>query len=73
MSDDKTIMQLVEKIYRNYAYTVGECVEDMLSNGRITTEDLKKDHSLKKFDWMSIEQQATSVEVKKLAEEKISG
>ena len=73
MSANETVMEIIEKIYRNYSYTVGECIEDMLSNGKITTEDLKKDTSLKMLDWKSILNHTTDMEVKKIAEEKIFG
>lgn len=73
MSGNETIMELLEKIYRNYSYTVGECIEEMLSNRIITTEDLKKDTSLKMFDWKSVLNHTTDLEVKKIAEEKIFG
>ena len=72
MKDDKTVMELIDEIYRNYDFTVGECVSDMLTNGRITIDDLKKDHSLKKLDWLSVEQCATSREVEEIAEQKVS-
>lgn len=72
-ADNKSIMELADTIYRNYAYTIGECVEDMLSTGRITTDDLKKDRSLKKLDWGSVASHTSSEEVKNIAETKISG
>ena len=73
MAKDKTIMQLITELYRNNAYTVGECVEDMLSTDKITLEDLKKDRSLKKLDWHSVKSHVSSLEVQEIALQKISG
>ncbi|TSD03361.1 MAG: hypothetical protein Athens071416_42 [Parcubacteria group bacterium Athens0714_16] len=73
MSKDKTVIQLVDELYRNFNYTVGQCITDMLSNSKITLDDLKKDRSLKKLDWMSVEQQTDSWEVKEIAKMKIEG
>ncbi|MBU3968604.1 hypothetical protein KJ991_00070 [Patescibacteria group bacterium] len=70
MSDNKTIMELIDEIYRNYTFSIGECIEDLLSNGRIIPEDLKKDRSLKKIDWLSVEHHTSSAEVKKIAQHK---
>lgn len=70
--DNKSVMELMDTIYRNYTLTVGEMIEDMLSNGRITTDDLENDKSLKRLDWMSVEKHASSEEVKEIARKKIS-
>jgi len=69
----KSIMELIEGIYRNYNFTIWQCVEDMISTGKIMMDDLKKDRSLKRLDWMSIEQHATLPEVRNLAKQKVSG
>lgn len=68
---DKSVMGLIEEIYRNYNLSIGECVEDMHINGRITVDDLRKDRSLKKLDWMSVEQQTSSTEIREIAQKKI--